>query len=47
MEEKKDSRKKTYDPITVFTYEAVDTRYKETVIKTLLEIKKALDEKAK
>jgi hypothetical protein len=47
MEEKKDSTKKTYDPITEFTYEAVDTRYKETLIKTLLETKKALDEKAK
>ena len=46
MEDKKDS-KKTYDPITEFTYEAVDTRYKETVIKTLLETKKAFDDKSK
>ena len=46
MEEKKES-KKTRDPITEFTYEAVDTRYKEVVIKTLLETKKALDDKSK
>ena len=48
MEEKKDATKtKTYDPITEFTYEAIDTRYKETVIKSLLETKKALDAKVK
>ena len=46
MEEKKES-KKTRDPITEFTYEAVDTRYKEVVINTLLETKKALDDKSK
>ena len=46
MENKKEI-KKTYDPITEFTYEAIDTRYKETLIKTLLETKKALDDKSK
>jgi hypothetical protein len=45
MEEK--NKTKTYDPITEFTYEAIDTRYKETVVKSLVEAKKALDDKVK
>ena len=48
MVDKKDKEtKKSYEPITEFTYEAVDTRYKETVIKTLLETKQALDDKVR